>query len=101
MTDGMQQLPTSILIQAVLYLLFSLSLFLTHMLQLLLVELQLSCLELCLLLLHKQQTYCSASQALIVCSALAHVSVYHLESRFLPIQLVVHLTLLFSDISCC
>jgi len=48
--------PTAVLIQADLDELLCLSLLLTHMLQLLLMELQLSCLKLCLLLLQGQST---------------------------------------------
>jgi len=53
-------LPTAILIQADLDELLSLSLLLAHMLQLLLMELQLSCLELCLLLLQVKRAKFSA-----------------------------------------
>jgi hypothetical protein len=53
-------LPTAVLIQADLDELLSLSLLLTYMLQLLLMKLQLSCLELCLLLLQGQRDNFSA-----------------------------------------
>jgi len=53
-------LPTAIFIQADLNELLSLSLLLTHMLQLLLMKLQLGCLELCLLLLQGQKAKFSA-----------------------------------------
>ena len=53
-------LPTAVLIQADLDELLSLSLLFTHMLQLLLMKLQLSCLELSLLLLQGQKAQFSA-----------------------------------------
>ena len=50
-------IPTAILIEADLDELLSLPLLLTHVLQLLLMELQLSCLKLCLLLLQGQNIF--------------------------------------------
>ncbi len=60
-------LPTAVLIQADLDELLSLSLLLTHMLQLLLMKLQLSCLKLCLLLLQGQKAkFSSQSECIII-----------------------------------